>query len=735
MPPDMSLLPWTSYAVDAWQRSLLFLDVLRQRGNHFVASEDDPMRNVLTFAFELVMDGRDLPHPVNYWMARITPPEGAPPTDPLARPFVIIDPRAGHGPGIGGFKADSEIGVALSAGHPCYFVGFRPRPEPGQTIEHVVRAIVAFTEEVGSRHAKADGKPVAIGNCQAGWALMMAAAIRPEVFGPLIIAGTPLSYWAGVTGRAPMRYLGGMLGGSWLTALTGDLGAGTFDGAWLVTNFESGNPANTFWTKQYEVWADVDHAASRYLGFEKWWGGHVTLNAEEMQFIVDELFVGNRLATGELLFSDGTRVDLRAIQSPIIVFCSQGDEITPPAQALSWITDLYGNLEDLQTHGQTIIYSVHGSIGHLGIFVSGGVARKEHREFASNIDMIDVLPPGLYETVLHPAKDEQNAMLTGHGDWVASFEARGFADLAAHGGTDPEDERRFAAVRRVSETNLALYRQYVQPAVRTVATPPVAMAMANLHPSRLGYTLFSDRNPMMAWVGWAAELTRANRQPVPADNPGRAMERQMSEAVTGLLDAYGRQRDTLTERIFREVYAAPVVQAATGVAAGSAPPRLRPNESPDHRAFVALMTERFRTTMADGGLREAVIRALLWTRMATASADERSFGVVRRIRATIGPEKLPLADFKRIVRQQFYMLLIDPIEAIATLPALLPEDAALREEGLRAIRAVVEATGDISAPVAERLAEIERIFSAGSTPAEAGGAKVRKLRATKPDAA
>ena len=94
-----------------------------------------------------------------------------------------------------------------------------------------------------------------------------------------------------------MRYLGGLLGGSWMTAMTGDLGAGKFDGAWLVSNFESGNPANTYWTKQYEVWADVDRAAERYLGFEKWWGGHVTLNAAEMQFIVDQLFIGNRLAT------------------------------------------------------------------------------------------------------------------------------------------------------------------------------------------------------------------------------------------------------------------------------------------------------------------------------------------------------------------------------------------------------------------------------------------------------
>src|SRR4051794_27027376 len=327
-PADM--FPWASYTLDAWQRSVLFLDVLRQRGNAFLEREDDPMRHVLSFDFDLVLDGHDLPKPVNYWMARMRPPAAAPTPDPRKRPFIVIDPRAGHGPGIGGFKADSEIGVAMQAGHPCYFVGFRPDPEPGQTIEDVVHAIVAFAEEVGRRHAEAEGRPMAIGNCQAGWALLMAAAIRPEVFGPLMVAGTPVSTWAGVPGKAPMRYLGGLLGGSWLTAMTGDLGAGKFDGAWLVSNFESGNPANTYWTKQYEVWADVDRAAERYLGFEKWWGGHVTMNAAEMQFIVDQLFIGNRLATGELTFADGTRVDLRNIASPIIVFCSEGDGVLDP---------------------------------------------------------------------------------------------------------------------------------------------------------------------------------------------------------------------------------------------------------------------------------------------------------------------------------------------------------------------------------------------------------------------
>ena len=124
---------------------------------------------------------------------------------------------------------------------------------------------------------------------------------------------------------------------------------------------------------------------------------------------------------------------------------------------------------------------MHASIGHLGIFVSGGVARKEHNEFASNMDMIDVLPPGLYEAVLHAS----GAEAPGHGDWLATFEARQLNDLAAHGGTSEEDTKRFAAMRRVSEANLALYRQFAQPVVGRLATPMATTAAAQLHPARL----------------------------------------------------------------------------------------------------------------------------------------------------------------------------------------------------------------------------------------------------------
>jgi len=201
------------YMTDAAQRTVLFWDVMRQRGEQYQEHLAETVPNVLDYEAELVMDGRKFERPVNYALVRIVPPAGVQ-IDQNRRPFVVVDPRAGHGPGIGGFKADSEIGVAMKAGHPCYFVGFLPEPMAGQTIEDIAHAEAIFLEKVISLHPKADGKPCVIGNCQAGWAVMILATIRPELFGPIIIAGAPLSYWAGVRGQNPMRYSGGLLGGS-----------------------------------------------------------------------------------------------------------------------------------------------------------------------------------------------------------------------------------------------------------------------------------------------------------------------------------------------------------------------------------------------------------------------------------------------------------------------------------------------------------------------------------------
>ena len=698
------------YLTDAWQRSILFLDVMRQRAAQYEVHAAEAVPNVLDYKAELVVDGRELARPVNYLLTRIVPPDGVA-IDPRKRPFVVVDPRAGHGPGIGGFKADSEIGVAMKAGHAAYFIGFLPDPMPGQTILDVAAAEAVFLEAVIARHPEAEGKPCVVGNCQAGWAVMILAALRPELFGPIIIAGTPLSYWAGVRGQNPMRYSGGLLGGSWLTALGGDLGAGIFDGAALVQNFEAQNPANTLWTKQYNLWSKIDTEPERYLEFEKWWGGHVTLNAEEMQWIVDELFVGNHLAAGEIRTPDGTAVDLRSIRSPIVVFCSKGDNITPPQQALDWVLDLYDSVDDIRAWGQTIVYTVHEQVGHLGIFVSGGVARKEHDEFASNIDLIDVLPPGLYEAVLTPKGEAADNPDLVAGEWLMRCEARTLDDIRALGANDLADERKFAAAARMSEINLALYRTFAQPAVRALASPPMAEAARRMHPLRLSYEMFGAGNPWMAWVATEAERVRGRRHAANADNPLVAAQALASRAIVEGLDAWRVAAERLSEQTFHALYGAPTVQAALGIDTASAERPRKAAKSRLHEALVERRVGELRADMTRGGLREALVRALLWVGMERNAVDERGFAAITRLRdAHPASRQMSLSDFKALVRAQFLMLLLDEEAALAAIPGLMPQSIDDRRTAVAALQGVIAASGAPGEAQAGRLRRVAALF-------------------------
>jgi len=700
--------PLTEYLTDAIQRQILYLDVMNQRGNQYLEHMESEAPNVLQFEYEIIIDGRTLPEPVNYGLVKIIPPEGVV-IGEVKRPFVVVDPRAGHGPGIGGFKADSEIGVAMKAGHPCYFIGFLPMPEPGQTIEKVTRAEAMFLERVIELHPKAEGKPVLIGNCQAGWAIMMLAATRPELCGPIIAAGAPLSYWAGNRGIYPMRYSGGLLGGSWLTALTGDLGNGQFDGAHLVKNFEGLNPANTLWSKQYNLYSKVDTEASRYLEFERWWGGHVVLNAEEMQYIVDNLFVGNKLSTGSIVTDEGKRVDFRNISSPIICFCSKGDNITPPQQALGWITDLYGSVDDIRVAGQTIVYAIHDKIGHLGIFVADSIANKEHQEFAHNIDFIDCLPPGLYEAVIEDKSSDSVHQHLISADHISRFEMRTLDDIKALGGNTPEDELCFAAVDKVSKINHGMYRTILQPFVKAIANKESAELMRKMHPLRVGYEIFSDRNPLMKQLKPLAKQVRENRQPVNPDNIFWQWQNFVSDTIAKNLDIYREWNESASEKKFFNIYENPFLQAMLGLKASDEPPRPVPALDPQRLSLVEKTTEKLRNSIEKGGPREAVVRSIMYVRMPENAPDERSFAMLNRIRKAYAAEST-LTEMKQLLREQYFMLLLDEKRAVEAIPGMIKGHEYTGPQMLEMIKKTVTAKGALSKPLKKRMEKISKYF-------------------------
>ncbi|PMR76941.1 DUF3141 domain-containing protein [Billgrantia endophytica] len=697
------------YWRDAVERSVLYMDVMRERGNQYLEHIEKTKPNVLGFDADVVMDGRELPRPVNYELMRIQPPEGVE-VDLQTRPFVVVDPRAGHGPGIGGFKPDSEIGVALRAGHPCYFIGFLPYPEPGQTVEDVVEAEIAFLRRIIERHPETSERPMVVGNCQAGWQIMMAASLEPDLFGPILIAGAPLSYWAGERGRAPMRYTGGMSGGSWMTMLASDLGSGVFDGALLVQNFERLNPANTWWGKQYRLFSSIDSEAERYLSFERWWGGHVVLGGEEIQYIVDNLFIGNRLSTAQLVTSDGRRIDLRNIRSPIVVFCSQGDDITPPPQALGWVRDLYEDVDDIIASDQTIVYCVHDTTGHLGIFVSGSVSRKEHTEFTANIDYIDVLPPGLYETTVSAAADRSDSELIER-DYLLEFKARSIEgmnrDVIKH---MEEDDTRFATVARMSEINMGLYRLFVQPWIQAVMTPEASRLMRRMHPIRLGYKLLSDRNPLSVPLPVVADWVRQDRHSVSDDNLFRSVEAIVSKQITSGLDSWRELRDRTTERLFLDFYGQPLLQTMVGLGGNAHVHRRRPGSEPEHRRFIERRKDELRHRVAEGGIHEAVMRSVIYVLGGSPTTDERNFKRLRASRAELEPGS-SLKDFKHLVREQFFILKLDREAALEAIPDLLVnEKAEMIRTSLEHIDHVLAASGELNDQSRARQERIQALF-------------------------
>ncbi len=701
-----------AYAVDAAQRAVLYADVRRQRGDQYRAHLAEAVPNVLNFPSELVLDGRELERPVNYGLVRITPAPDHP-VQAGKRPFVVIDPRAGHGPGIGGFKADSEIGAALEAGHPCYFVGFTPNPEPGQTVEDVMLAEAALLEKVIALHPDCE-KPAVIGNCQAGWQVLMTAAMRPDLFGPIIVAGAPVSYWAGWRGKNPMRYAGGMLGGSWLTALASDLGDGRFDGASLVQNFENLDPANTFWKKNYNLYANIDTEASRYLGFEKYWGGHVLLNGAEIQYIVDNLFIGNKLSTSSLVTSNGIRIDLRNIRSPIVVFCSNGDNITPPPQALGWVTDLYQNESDVLSHDQTIIYALHDSIGHLGIFVSGAVGRKEHKKFATNIELINLIPSGLYQAVIQDGAQQAD----GQSDqFVMAIERRTLDDVRAIVAPTPESDRRFAAVDRISQINLSLYRDFAQRWVRGVTTSQSADALRRLHPLRISYEFWSSRSPMAQLVKKAAADIRAHRSPVAPDNLFLKMQESFSEAMVTSLNTWRDIRDTACEQWFEWVYSSPVTTALAGLDAHRGEPvRPFPGVSPEHKAFVREQLADLRTEIEQGGLLEAGIRALVYVGQDHLQVDERQFNLAIELAPAVRDYAPDV--FRKIIRRQAALMQLDFQAAVEAIPRLLGRAAESDIRNAAKVIALIERLGPSpSGKSHSRLLEMLQVFEAAAVTA------------------
>jgi tellurite resistance protein len=480
-----------------------------------------------------------------------------------------------------------------------------------------------------------------------------------------------------------MRYNGGLMGGVLPAILTADLGNGVFDGAHLVSNFEKLNPGRNYFGKYYDLFANVEKSRESFLEFERWWGGYHYMNEAEIRWIVEQIFVGNRLSHGEARLEPGPAISLKAIRSPIIVFASKGDNITPPQQALNWIADTFADEHEIKVRGQRIIYMVHEKVGHLGIFVSSSIARKEHTEVTSTLKLIEALAPGLYEMSID---DQIGEGVDAH--FHVSIHERKMSDIALF-DDKRDDERSFGAVARLSEIGVEVYDQTVRPMIRAAVTAKSAEALRKAHPSRASRLMFADTNPLMAPVAQAARRIAETREKASQSNPFLPLEKFWAARVIDAFDLMRDLRDAALEASFFSIYGSPFMRrfgeknAFVRTPANSKEMRFLP-------AVQAILGDIDR-----GGFAEAVIRMMILL--------AHSRGAVRRDRLEHSSRMLTsdapfaaLGDDARakLIFDQSIIVEFELERAFETLPDLLP-DSKDRRLAMVAVRAVAGAVAEM----------------------------------------
>src|SRR5450830_1669227 len=422
------------------------------------------------------------------------------------------------------------------------------------------------------------------------------------------------------------------------------------------------------------------------------------MTGSEIESIVENLFVGNKLARGTMMAGDKA-INLRDITSPIVVFASWGDNITPPPQALNWIIDAWGDERAIAAAGRTIIYVLHESVGHLGIFVGGSIALKEHDQLVTSLDVIESLPPGLYEMKLEAkaGKEEQRWDELEPGDYTVHYQHRTMEDIRKINPEGREEEAMFSTIAQWSEFNANLYKTYVRPWVKMSATREMANAMVKMNPLRMQRQLFSDSFPLAPMIRQKAAEARANRVTVGADHPLKQMEKKIAQKITDELNTYRDKRDERTVNTTRKMF------GPTGLGAW-----LKPHE-PDaviakERALREL--EGYRETalahIAEGGFAEAVCRIVVAGMISIGAFERRSLRLARLLAQlpNMHASVTSKTNWVQLLKEQARIVAVAPVEALNALEQMLP-DSGTRERALAVAAAVMMIEPTLANPRSE----------------------------------
>jgi hypothetical protein len=411
----------------------------------------------------------------------------------------------------------------------------------------------------------------------------------------------------------------------------------------------------------------------------------------------------------------GTYVDLKAIRSPIVIFSSKGDNITPPQQAINWIADVYSSTAEIKANGQVIVGLVQEDVGHLGIFVSGKIAQKEHTEIIEALDYIERLRPGLYVMELEETSG------TGKDKYLSSFREVRLEDMRNLNRLERRDEKAFEVVAEVSQLNEKAYSLFGRPIVKSMVNEKTAELGRNLHPLRMQRWFFSDLNPIMWPVGVMASKVEADRKPASQDNPFRRLEEMGSEMITAFWNLYRDMRDAESEAKFFQIYGSMIALGASGdVKTGQ---QLLPQHDPRDLPFV----KEALTQIEKGGYPEAIARiSSLTGRFAGSIPLMRLEQAEEIVRSDKVLSKLT-EDQKRHLRSEAeVMALLEPEFTLHALPKLLSKKE--DRERVMSILEWAQTLEDLTKEQRDMIGKITAVLSEPGAGSVAGNSSKKKTQ-------
>jgi hypothetical protein len=361
-----------------------------------------------------------------------------------------------------------------------------------------------------------------------------------------------------------------------------------------------------------------------------------------------------------------------------------------------------------------IVGLLHEDVGHLGIFVSGRVAKKEHAQIVEVLKYIESLRPGLYLMEIDEEKGPG-----GKPEYEVTIEERRLEDLRRLNRLQRRDEKPFEVVAEVSALSDRAYNLFGRPLVRPLVNETTAELGRVFHPLRWQRWALSDLNPWLWPVAALAPVVKAGRQAAPADNPYRQLEKATSEVITAGLDLYRDLRDATMEALFFQVYGG---LAAAGVAEGAAG-EVQP-AGPDPRELP--LVQDALAAIGTGGYPEAVaLMGALIGRGAGRIPLARLEMVERFIRGDEVLSGLPADTVRRIKAEQAVVAELEPERGLQALPRLLADPA----DRQRALAVLDEAVAAVE-PTDEQRAMVERIrgvLGAGSQAVPEGSSRRSRL--------